>query len=302
VAQWPLRFETRDMARPAPSTDRVVSLLEFLAREPDRSFGLSELGRRLDMSKATLHAMTAALTDVGWLVRRPGDKTYRLGPALVGIGQAAAARELELVEFARDEMQRLADELRVRCMASTVIGDEIVMLATAGRARPLGLHLQVGQRLPLVPPLGIVFLAWADDAEVDAWLDRSAPPDRASRDAQRSTVPDRDLLALVRRRGYSIGIDPVAAHSLAADSFEQVVWTMPVEEYLLRDLEPGREYPLSHMAAPVFGPEAEVALAITLVEFREVPSGARVADIADRLLEAARTVTKAIHGKAPDNS
>jgi DNA-binding IclR family transcriptional regulator len=279
------------VARPAPSTDRVVTLLEFLAHEPDRSFSLSELGRRLSMSKATLHAMTAALTDAGWLLRHPGDKSFRLGPALVGIGQAAAARELEVVEYARDEMHRLADDIGVRCMASTVIGEEIVMLATAGRARPLGLHLQVGQRLPLVPPLGTVFLAWSSEADVDLWLQRVRAGDEI--DAFRAAV------AAVRRRGYSLGLDPVAAHVLAADNIEQVVQAMPSGEYLLLDLDPQATYSLSHMAAPVFGADGRVALALTLVELPRSLSAVRVGEIAELLLDSARTVTKSVHGRVP---
>jgi DNA-binding IclR family transcriptional regulator len=272
------------MARPAPSTDRVVTLLEFLATEPERGFSLSELGRRLTMSKATLHAMTAALTDAGWLLRHPSDKSFRLGPALIGIGQAAAARELAVVEYARDEMQRLADSLGARCMASTVIGQEIVMLATAGQARPFGLHLQVGQRLPLVPPLGTVFLAWASDDEIDAWVARGG---------------SRDTLDTVRGRGYSLGLDPVAAHLTSAESFEQVVRTMPVGEYLVRDLDPKASYALSHIAAPVFGADGRVALALTLVEFRGALTAGEVGEVASQLLDATRTVTKSVHGRVP---
>ena len=91
------------MARAAPSADRTVALLDFLAAHPDERFGLSDLARRLDINKATAHALTAALTNAGYLLRHPVDKRYSLGPALIAIGNAAASRQSQTpssIEFA----------------------------------------------------------------------------------------------------------------------------------------------------------------------------------------------------------
>ena len=52
-------------------------------------------------------------------------------------------------------------------------GDEIVILARSGAPGNLQLFNEVtpvGQRLPLVPPLGTVFKAWAPDDEIDRWF------------------------------------------------------------------------------------------------------------------------------------
>src|SRR6185503_18773506 len=74
--------------------------------------------------------------------------------------------------------------------------DEIVFVARAGRASPRSPNVREGERVPLVPPLGAVFMAWATSDEVARWLAR-AP----SVDAGRA----RAALALARTRGYSIG-------------------------------------------------------------------------------------------------
>ena len=71
------------MARPAPGADRVVRVLDFLAAHPDDRFTLSELARRLELNKATAHALLVTLTDSGYLLRHPTDMTYSLGPALI---------------------------------------------------------------------------------------------------------------------------------------------------------------------------------------------------------------------------
>ncbi|PRC44849.1 ArsR family transcriptional regulator, partial [Mycobacterium sp. ITM-2017-0098] len=39
--------------RASPPTDRVVGILDFLAGRPDERFGVSELARRVGLSKPT---------------------------------------------------------------------------------------------------------------------------------------------------------------------------------------------------------------------------------------------------------
>jgi DNA-binding IclR family transcriptional regulator len=55
-----------------------------------------------------------------------------------------------------------------------------------------------------------------------------------------------------------------------------------------------------HMAAPVFGPDGSVAMALTLIGFRGQLRVEKVPEIGERLLDAARTVTKAIGGVVHD--
>ena len=69
--------------RTSPPTERVVAILDFLARHPHDRFGLSELARRLDLSKPTCLGIVTTLTESGYLLRDAQDKSYRLGPALI---------------------------------------------------------------------------------------------------------------------------------------------------------------------------------------------------------------------------
>ena len=63
--------------RPAPGAERVVAVLNFLAAHPDESFTLSELSRRLDLNKATCHALLMTLTQAGYLLRHPTRRSPR---------------------------------------------------------------------------------------------------------------------------------------------------------------------------------------------------------------------------------
>lgn len=284
------------MARPAPAVDRTVALLNFLSLHPDEWWSLSELARRLDLNKATAHAMLTALTDAGYVLRHPVDKTFTLGPAVIAVGNAAAVHQYEFVDFARGEMQALADELAVRCIASAAIGEEIVFLAASGDPQPLGLHVVVGQRLPLVPPLGTVFVAWSSPAEIDEWL-RRLGPDATETELRRY----RDAVETVRQRGYSLGLDVPAARGLMAREGDRrhAFSELGHNEYVLLELEHSASYRLSHIAAPVFGPDGRVALSLNLMGFRHELRAEQVPDLAARVTEATARVTKAIHGKVP---
>jgi DNA-binding IclR family transcriptional regulator len=291
------------MARPVPSADRTVALLDFLAAHPDERFGLSELARRLDLSKATAHALTAALTGAGYLVRHPVDKSYSLGPALIAIGNAAASREFAVVEYARDEMRRLADELHVLCVASATIGDEIVILGRSGDLGPLAPSVQVGHRLPLAPPLGTVFMAWSPSEEIDAWL-RRLGPGVSDDEVERY----RAAIATVRHRGYSLALEADArvriGEALAGHDpqLAELVEELGHEEYILGELEHSSSYWLSLVAAPVFGADRGIAAVLTLFGFRDALPAQAVPRLADRLLESTHRVTKAIHGRVPDDA
>jgi DNA-binding IclR family transcriptional regulator len=251
------------------------------------------------MNKATAHAMVAALTDAGYLLRHPVERTYTLGPALVAVGNAAAARRFEVVDYARDEMRAAAEELDVQCVAAAALGDEMVILGTAGDA-PLGGGVRVGDRVPLVPPLGTVYMAWSDPAEIDRWLRRLGP---ATTDEELERY--RRTVSTARARGYSVALEPEARLRLARalrdhDDVDAVVEDLGHEEYNLLELDRTTSYRVSVMTAPVFDAEGHVALTLNLVGFRSPLPGAQVPAVGERLREAGLRVTRTIHGRVPD--
>jgi DNA-binding IclR family transcriptional regulator len=296
----------------SPSAERVVSVVDFLASHPGRSFGLSELARALGLSKATAHALCTTLTESGWLLRHPADKSYTLGPGLIAAGHTAGARQLDLVDHARPAMEELASALSVQVVASSTVGDEMVLLATAGRPGPMWLTFTIGQRVPLAPPLGTVFLAWAGIDAVERWLDRLGPG-AAEDDRQRL----RSALAVIRRRGYALNLEAVANLTLSralsgvgrqgsggvADrrrrALAVAVEELAHEEYLLQELEAGATYRLSQVSAPVFGADGAVALALTVMGLPEKLTGEEIPRYGDALVAAAVRVTRSIHGRAP---
>ncbi|HEY8525698.1 MAG TPA: helix-turn-helix domain-containing protein [Acidimicrobiales bacterium] len=301
------------MARPAPGVERTVALVTFLSRHPGRSFGLSELARRLGLNKATAYSMLVALTEAGWLTRDPVDKTYRLGPALVAVGDAAAGLDRHVLELARPALLRLSDELGVQVVASAVVGDDMVIVAVEGQAAaPVAFGSRPGYTVPLAPPLGTVFMAWSEPAAVDRWLQRLGP-----RLDERRRARYRHALDVVRRRSYAVALQgeggPAlrrALAALAADAAnpevraaaERVVQAMTDDDYLLVDLDGIESYQLGLVSAPVFDRTGRVCLAVTLTGFAARLTAEEMTPYARRLTATTASLTARIGGSPPSPS
>src|SRR5205823_1625778 len=106
-------------------------------------------------------------------------------------------------------------------------------------------HVQIGQRLPLVPPLGTVFVAWSSPSEIDEWLRRLGP---SAADAELTRY--REAVETVRQRGYSLGLEVVAARDLVdkesgRGARRSAVDELGHSEYVLLELEHSASYKLS---------------------------------------------------------
>ncbi len=290
------------MTRGSPSVDRAVSILTLLSAAPERGFTLAEIVRQTELSKATCHSLLASLVDARYLLRHPAGPSYRLGPGLIALGEAARSGYPEL-PYAQDLMRELGTELGLECLASAVVGSEIVILAKSGATAPLGVSAAIGQRVPLVPPLATVFFAWSSEAAVagafGTWV---------------SDLTDnyRRALAAVRERGYAIGLEnPVrerlgrtlvsqlARGQLTAPEGAGIVAALADEDYQLIDLSATEHYWLQHLAAPVFDTTGRVSLALTLVGFSSPLEASEVHRLGQRLRAAADAVTSAVHGAPP---
>lgn len=160
--------EPQQAGRSSPPTERVVAILDFLARRPDRRFGLSELARQVELSKPTCLGILGALVDSGYLMRND-DKTYRLGPALISLGRAAQEC-LHVGPEARDELRRVSAAFATTAALSAVVDDRITVLELVP-APDADVRVRVGQSYPFAPPVGLMYVLWDDDA-LRTWLAR----------------------------------------------------------------------------------------------------------------------------------
>ncbi|MCW2651911.1 MAG: transcriptional regulator [Mycobacterium sp.] len=153
--------------RASPPTARVVRVLDFLSQHPHDRFGVSELARRVDLSKPTCLGIVTTLAEAGYLVRDQRDKTYRLGPSLITLGHTAQ-ESMRVSPAAREELRKLSSRFSATAALSAVLDDRITLLELVA---PQGMRVgvQVGQSYPFAPPVGLMFVLWDDEA-VRNWL------------------------------------------------------------------------------------------------------------------------------------
>ncbi|ART74021.1 ArsR family transcriptional regulator [Mycobacterium dioxanotrophicus] len=158
---------TESAGRASPPTARVVAILNFLAGHPHEHFGLSELARRIGLSKPTCLGILTTLSDAGYVIRDAQQKTYRLGPTLISLGHTAQ-ESMRVSPGARDELRRLSETFNATAALSGVVDDRITLLELVS---PPGtpVTVQVGQSYPFAPPVGLMFVLW-DDRAVKGWL------------------------------------------------------------------------------------------------------------------------------------
>lgn len=289
------------MARPALAASRAIDILNFMASAPLRSYSLTDLVRAVGLNPASCHALVNAMVRDGYLVRHAPSKTYRLGPALITIGQGALQCHPP-VAMAREPMVAIAQEFGLCCALTVLAGGNIIVLAVEGQgAGPLP---RIGQSVPIIPPIGTPFLAWAGDAEVEAWLAQAegGPGGGAERERLRAA------LAAARERGYAVtrfsarqGEASKALAVLADAPFEnerrmraiQLLARMD-EDYLLIESRPDQLHHVLQISAPVFGADRAVACTLSLLGFDGPLSSARLADLGRRLRGHADRVTAAV--------
>ncbi|HUP75205.1 MAG TPA: helix-turn-helix domain-containing protein [Acidimicrobiales bacterium] len=291
------------MVKPTPAVVRAGRVLELFAANPSRPFTLSEISERIDVNRSSLLAVLHALVETGLLARHARHRTYELGPAAVSLGHAAFAQHPE-VEAARTQMAALAEDLGVEALAAVPIGNEVVIVATAGRPRADGPVVRVGHRLPLGAPLGAVFVAWSQTETIARWAARF--------DAVMASEWE-GLLATVRSRGWALTLDSDprrllgdvleerSAHGVLRSDvgLELVVAKLGGVDYQLGELERSTRYQVSTTAAPVFDADGQVVLALALHGFDNPLDVSTIERVASRLMSSARAVTRAVHGREP---
>ena len=100
-----------------------------------------------------------------------------------------------IVDLARAEMDAIVSEFGVELDAVGMVGREVVLLATAGPQSARSAPSAVGQRIPALPPVGSIVVAWQPPEVVEAWLE---PVPAADRDSYRRRLEQ------ICARGYSV--------------------------------------------------------------------------------------------------
>jgi DNA-binding IclR family transcriptional regulator len=294
---------------PSPAVMRAGDLLSHLASHPKRPFTVTELARHVGIPRATCDSLLLGLAERGF-VRRDAELRYELGSACIVLGDAARAANPAL-RTAGIYAEALARS-RSCVMAVTIReGDETRVASVFDFGPAFGIRPRTGDSITLVPPFGATFVAWDEEAQIQAWIDRAEPALTRAEIARYHAA-----LRAVRSRGYSItvgtGRQPELASALeqligdagtadAADDArrtrDEAIRTVTHSEYLASELDPQGTTRLTQVSAPVFEPDGRVAASIMLLGPSHDVSAAEITAMGERVLAAAGRATHDIGGR-----
>jgi DNA-binding IclR family transcriptional regulator len=290
--------------RTSPPTERVVSILDFLAKHPHDSFGLSELARRLGLSKPTCLGILTTLMESDYLIRDAGDKTYRLGPRLISLGHTAQ-ESMRVNPTARDELRTLAAAYDTTAALSAVIDDRITLLELVG-PRSADVGVRVGQSYPFAPPVGLMFVLWDDEA-LQSWLARepTIPLRTDSERLDRVVTECRTEGYLVERltpggrRLYAMmaGMSSTLPQELRALLGEMIA-DVGERVYLRGEGSARQRHDISVISAPVFDHHRRQAMVVSL-QIGHAMTDTEIAKHARGLMAAADSLTATLGGVRP---
>jgi DNA-binding IclR family transcriptional regulator len=228
------------------------------------------LARDLSIPRSSLYHILEVLIERGFVVHLPEQKSFGLGVAAFEIG-SAYLRHQPLELFARPILKRLVRQVGETAHLGVLHGSETLYLIKEQPdvvRVPVTLVTEVGVRLPAhLTASGRSILAHLPTAQVRALFPSSAAFVDRTGHGPRSLPQLRAILATERRAGWAEenGMVTAGLHSVAACAFD-------------------------HSSRPI------AALSITR---REDRSTAAVADLARAARHAAKELTRAVSGVAP---
>lgn len=197
------------------SVGRAVRILELLAEGADE-LGVTELGRRLGVHKATASRLVSTLAEHGLVERNPITDKYSLGFGVVRLAALVTAG-LDLVRQARPVLERLAEDTGETVNLAILDGARVVNIDQIAAPHLVVNVNWVGKRTPLhCTSSGKVLLAHLSDRQRAQLL--RGPLERLTP----NTIVDKDLLqaqlleAEVQGYAYTVEELEVGLNAVAA--------------------------------------------------------------------------------------
>lgn len=175
-------------------------LKEFSSK--DRELGVSELARRLELGKSTVHRLLVTLAEEHLVEQDDNTGRYRLGLAIYDLG-AAVATGLDLHEAVMPAMEQLRAATSETVHVAVLDGREVVYVERLDSPHTLRLFLEVGRRnWAHCTGTGKCLLAYLPPNDLERILDGWELP----RITDRTIVDQESLrseLKEIRRRGIA---------------------------------------------------------------------------------------------------
>jgi DNA-binding IclR family transcriptional regulator len=148
-----------------PGLRRGLLLLEAVA-DARRPLGVSEIAKRLKLTRSTVFRLTYTLRYMGFLEEVGESKSFTLGPRILNIGYAFLASK-DIIEVSRADLEILRDKTNVSAHLAIRDRKEVLYLSCVQTRSGFLSNLNVGTRLPAyATPLGWTLLSDLSNREL----------------------------------------------------------------------------------------------------------------------------------------
>src|SRR5262245_27319282 len=110
-----------------PAIDRAVQVLYLFKNGEQKEYGVSEIGRLLDLNKSTVHNILHTLAYHNFLVQNETTRRYQLGPALAELGSLVRS-QIDIRAVARPYLRRLMEQTGATVLLGTLSGSKITLV------------------------------------------------------------------------------------------------------------------------------------------------------------------------------
>ncbi|MGR3495959.1 IclR family transcriptional regulator [Citreimonas sp.] len=194
------RNPRRDSSRLSSVTTAIHLLKTFT--EEDVELGISELAKRLNVAKSTVHRLAGALLDEGLLQQNPENGRYSLGIGLFALGSMVRAR-LDVTSESKHILNALREQTQENVRLAVLERASVVFLHDFESPQTLRLRSGTGQARPaFCTAEGLCLISGLREQQLVNFLTypRTARTDK--------TITDEDELrariSRVKRHGYAI--------------------------------------------------------------------------------------------------
>jgi DNA-binding IclR family transcriptional regulator len=148
------------------SLELGLRILESFDRDAIDEMSLSEMARRIGVSRSSAFRLVHTLQRLGYLEREDETKNYRLGARVMSLGYSFLASK-DIAELARPGLQQLRTVTRCSTHLGILDGAEVIYIARFAAHKPVSAMIAVGSRLPAhATTIGRIILAYKPAAYV----------------------------------------------------------------------------------------------------------------------------------------
>lgn len=180
---------------------RSMELLEVL-KERNRSFSIAELSEAMDLPPSTIHRILQTFCERKYVMRDERSHTYRLGPALIPLGKAAA-KGIRLQDAAYPVLTALSEATREDTYLIIPVGNKGLVIEKVDGPNHLKVVEEFGYEMYLhCGAIRKVLLAYQSPYFIDEYFKNIIVHARAFPHVHPEDL--RKELEAIRRDGYAI--------------------------------------------------------------------------------------------------